>query len=51
LRRRLDGTARGALLAVQKFLVLISIFQAIALTMCVNEASRGLFATMRIGAI
>src|SRR5207302_850373 len=37
LRRRLDGTAKGERAAAAEFSFLISIFQAMAVAMCVDE--------------
>jgi hypothetical protein len=51
LRSRLDSTTQGAQLAAQNFLFLISSFQAMALTMCVNEKHRCFFAMMRVDTI
>jgi hypothetical protein len=47
----LDSTAQGVQVPPSEFLFLISIFQAMALAMCVDESLRCLFAIMRVDAI
>jgi hypothetical protein len=51
LRRPLNGTARGGAAPLSEIFVLISILQAMALAMCVDESARRLFATLRVAAI
>jgi hypothetical protein len=51
LRRRLYGTARGGVAPLFEIFCLISILQAMAHAMCVDERPRYLFATLRVDAI
>jgi hypothetical protein len=51
LRRRLNGTWRGGAAPLLEIFFLISIFEAMALAMCVDERLLYLFATLRAHAI
>jgi hypothetical protein len=51
LTRRLNGTARGDAAPLSGIFFLISILQAMALQMCVDESTHLLFAKLRASAI
>jgi hypothetical protein len=51
LGRRLDGTPQCGVAPLSKIFSLISILQAMASTMCVDESIGHLFATLRVDAI
>jgi hypothetical protein len=50
-RRRLNSAPRGGAAPLSEISFFISILQAMALAMCVDERPRCMFATLRAGAI